>query len=114
MIQVLQFLNGYGLILIPAILALGAAALLIYRRSRFRWWAAWAAGVTGSVAGLLILPTASGTVIAAVPDSDADASGMVQMRDSLEWDSAESIEKAILASDGKPTLVEFYTDFGIG
>jgi hypothetical protein len=114
MIQVLQFLNGYGLILIPAILALGTAALLICRRSRFRWWAAWAAGVAGAVAGLLLLPTASGTVIAAVPSSADDASGMTLVRESLELDSVQSIEKAILASDGKPTLVEFYTDFGIG
>jgi len=114
MTHVLQWLNGYGLIWIPALLAVGFAALLIRRRSRWRWWAAWATGVAGVVGGLLLLPTAGGTVVAAVPANELDSSGLVLIRNSVEWDSPESIENAVLDSNGKPTLVEFYTDFGFG
>ncbi|HKA08122.1 MAG TPA: hypothetical protein VKD71_12760 [Gemmataceae bacterium] len=114
MIDAFQFLNGYGIVLIWGLLACLSLLLLVRRRSRMRWWAAWTAGIAGTLSGLFLLRTADSTVIAAVPTNDDDASGMTLVRDSLEWDSAESIEKAILASDGKPTLVEFYTDFGIG
>jgi len=114
MVDILQFLNGYGIVLIWGLLACLSLLLLIRHRSRVRWWALWTAGIAGTLSGLFLLRTADSTVIAAVPTDANDASGMSLVRDSLEWDSAESIEKAILASDGKPTLVEFYTDFGIG
>jgi hypothetical protein len=114
MTQVLQWLNGYALIWIPALLAVGCAGLLIYRRSRFRWWALWTAGVAGAVSGLLLLQTAGGTVVAAIPTNDFDSSGSILIREPLEWDSVASIENAVLDSNGKPTLVEFYTDFGFG
>jgi hypothetical protein len=114
MTQVLQWLNGYALLWIPGLLAIGFAGLLIYRRSRWRWWAVWTTGVAGAVSGLLLLPTAGGTVVAAMPASDLDSSGSILIRDPVQWDSVESIENAVLDSNGKPTLVEFYTDFGFG
>ena len=114
MVDILQFLNGYGIVLIWGLLAFLSLLLLVRRRSRVRWWAVWTAGIAATFTGLFFLRSADSTVIAAVPANADDASGMTLVRDSLEWDSAESIEKAILASDAKPTLVEFYTDFGIG
>jgi hypothetical protein len=114
MIDVIQFLNGYGIVLIWGLLACLSMLLLVRRRSRVRWWAVWTAGIAATFSGLFLLRTADSTVLAAVPANGDDASGMVLVRESLDLDSAESIEKAILASDGKPTLVEFYTDFGIG
>src|SRR5262245_24968430 len=112
MIHVLQFLNGYAIILVWGILAYLAAILLVRRRSRVRWWAVWTSGIAVTFTGLFLLRTADSTVIAAIPEQADDVSGMVPIQESLEWDSAESIEKTVLASGGKPTLVEFYTDFG--
>jgi hypothetical protein len=114
MIHVLQFLNGYGIILIWGIVAYLTFLLLIRRRSRIRWWAVWTTGVATTFGGLVLLRTADSTVVAAIPSNEDGAYGMIFLRESVEWDSTESIEKAILASDGKPTLVEFYTDFGFG
>jgi len=114
MIHVYQFLNGYGIALILGVLVASTFSLLIRRRSRKRWWAVWATAVAATFTGLFLLRTADSTVIAAVPTNHEDESGMIPARDYVEWDSAESIEKSVMASDGKPTLVEFYTDFGIG
>jgi hypothetical protein len=112
MIHVLQFLNGYAIVLIWGFVAFLSAVFLIRRRSRMRWWAVWTTAIAVTFSGLFFLRTADSTVVAAVPTNADDGSGMILIRDSLEWDSAESIEKAVLASDAKPTLVEFYTDFG--
>jgi hypothetical protein len=114
MIHVYQFLNGYGIVLIWAIVSIVAGILLVCRRSRMRWWAVWTTGIAITSGGLFLLRTADSTVVAAVPENSADYSGMIPTRDYVEWESADSIEKTVLASDGKPTLVEFYTDFGIG
>jgi|GEM_PF-5439701 len=114
MIQVYQFLNGYGIVLLWGVVVFSTYFLLIRRRSRIRWWTAWTTGVAATFTGLVFLRTADSTVIAAVPTDAGDESGMIPTRDYVEWDSAESIEKSVLASDGKPTLVEFYTDFGFG
>ena len=114
MVHVLQFLNGYGIILMWGIVVYSTFYLLIRRRSRIRWWTVWTTAVAATFTGLFFLRTADSTVIAAVPTDDGNESGMIPTRDYVGWDSAESIEKSVLASDGKPTLVEFYTDFGIG
>jgi hypothetical protein len=114
MIQALQFLNGYGIILIWGVVVFSTYFLLIRRRSRIRWWTVWTAAVAATFTGLVLLRTADSTVIAAVPTDAEYESGMIPTRDYVEWDSPESIEKSVLASDGKPTLVEFYTDFGVG
>src|SRR5262245_44838809 len=97
MVDILQFLNGYGIVLIWGLLAFVSLFLLARRRSRVRWWALWTAGIAGTFSGLFLLRTSDSTVIAAVPVSTDDGSGMSVVRESLEWDSAESIEKAILA-----------------
>jgi hypothetical protein len=114
MIHVYQFLNGYGIIVIWGVVVSATFLLLICRRSRKRWWTAWTTAVAATFTGLFLLRTADTTVIAAVPTDAGGESGMIPTLNYVEWDSAESIEKTVLASDGKPTLVEFYTDFGIG
>lgn len=113
MAQFIQLLNGYGLIWIPALVAIVAVAILAIRRSRLRWWALWTACVIGVGFGLAILPTAAGTEITPTGD-DLEAGGLAGTHDAIDWQSADSIENALRASNGKPTLVEFYTDYGIG
>ena len=113
MSQFIQLLNGYGLIWIPSLAALIALTFLIIRRSRTRWWALWTAYVVGVGFGLSVLPTAAGTEITPTGD-DWEAGGFVPTHEAIDWQSADSIENALRASNGKPTLVEFYTDYGIG
>jgi hypothetical protein len=112
MSQFIQLLNGYGLIWIPSLAALIALTVLLVRRSRIRWWAAWTACVVGVGLGLSVLPTAAGTEI--TPASDDSEAGVPATHEAIDWQSADSIENAVRASNGKPTLVEFYTDYGIG
>jgi hypothetical protein len=111
MTHLYQLLNGYALLWAPALLALMFAGLLVYRRARPRWWAAWLAGCGATVAGLALLHTPDTSILRAAP---ADA-GWVQSGESAiaeEWSAAGSIEEAVADSGGRPTLVEFYTDFG--
>jgi hypothetical protein len=111
--HVIQFLNGYGLIWIPGLAALVTLTILVLRRSRVRWWALWMTCVAGVGMSLSILPTAAGTEITPSTQisEDGEPTGTFE---SIEWQSADSIENTVRASNGKPTLVEFYTDYGIG
>jgi len=111
MTQVIQWLNGYALLWVPIIVAAGTALVLVIRRSRVRWWAAWVAGVLGFAQGASLLRSADGTV---VENTQGDEGPPVVWRQSLEWNSADSVEQTIRASGGRPTLVELYTDFGLG
>jgi hypothetical protein len=113
MSQFIQFLNGYGLIWIPSLAALIALTVLLIRRSRVRWWALWTTCVVGVGLGLSVLPTAAGTEI--TPAGVGSEGGTIAAtHEAIDWQSADSIENAVRASNGKPTLVEFYTDYGIG
>lgn len=114
MASLLQWLNGYALLWAPALAALAAAAVLVVRRSRVRWRAGWLAACGGVAGGLVLLRTPSGEVVQPAAADDEEGGAVVVRHDSLEWDSADSIEQAVLAAGGRPTLVEFYTDFGLG
>jgi hypothetical protein len=106
-----QLLNGYALLWAPALVTVIFAGLLLYRRARRRWWAVWLAACGATVAGLALLRTPDTSFLLAAP---ADA-GWVQLGESTsaeEWLAAGSIEEAVADSGGRPTLVEFYTDFG--
>jgi hypothetical protein len=103
-----QLFNGYALLWAPALLILTFAGLLLYRRARLRWWAVWLAGCGAAVGGLPLLRTPDTSILRAAP---ADAE-WVQFALPDEWMAAGSIEEAVADSGGRPTLVEFYTDFG--
>jgi hypothetical protein len=111
MTDLIQWLNGYALLWIPVVVAAGTAALLVVRRSRVRWWGAWVVALLGTAQGAALLRSADGTVVQTVPAPDGS---LFVSRESLEWTSADSIERAVRASGGRPTLVEFYTDYGLG
>lgn len=111
MTHAIQWLNGYALLWVPIVVAAGTALVLVIRRSRVRWWAAWVAGVLGFVLGAPLLRSAEGTV---VENTTGDEGPPIVLGQSLEWDSADSVEQTVRASGGRPTLVEFYTDFGFG
>ena len=113
MSQFIQLLNGYGLIWIPGLIAFVTLTILLIRRSRVRWWALWTACVVGVGFSLTLLPTAAGTEI--TPTGEGLVAGEFDgAHEAIEWQSAESIENTLRSSSGKPTLVEFYTDYGIG
>src|SRR5262245_56268724 len=107
-----QLLNGYALLWAPALLALILAGLLLYRRARPRWWAAWIAGCGAAVAGLALLRTPDTSIVQAAP-ADSGSGQFVEIASAEEWTTAGgSIAEAVANSGGRPTLVEFYTDFG--
>jgi hypothetical protein len=110
MTHVIQWLNGYALLWVPIAVAAGTALVLVVRRSRVRWWAAWVAAVLGFAQGATFLRSADGTVVENTPGDEVPP---VVRRQSLEWESADSVEQSVRASGGRPTLVEFYTDFGL-
>jgi hypothetical protein len=69
--------------------------------------------VAGVGISLSILPTAAGTEI--TPSTEVwEGWDSASKEESIEWQSADSIESSLRASNGKLTLVEFYTDYGIG
>src|SRR5262245_47600542 len=112
MTHFIQLLNGYALLWAPALVALMVAGLLLYRRARARWWAAWLAGCAAAVARLALLRTPDTSILRAAP-ADAEGRQFVEIASAEEWTTAAgSIEEAVADAGGRTTLVEFYTDFG--
>src|SRR5262245_13748755 len=115
-----QFLNQYFLLWAP-LLFLGSAALILFvcRASR-RWWLAWGAALVAAAATLFSLRTSSGTlshyavVGGEAGQAEDQALNIEIIRELFDPKSIEEIEAALATSDGKPTLVEFYTDVGLG
>ena len=84
--SVAQFLNQHSYLAVGSVILLVLAVLLLVRRAH-RAWLIWGALAIVMVAGWLALRTGTG----------------------VRLDSAEAMETAI--ASGRPTLVEFYSDY---
>jgi membrane protein implicated in regulation of membrane protease activity len=83
-----QLLNRFSFLIFPLLLFAAGAAVLLWRRARWPWWAGWAT----LLAAFLVLALTSG------------------QRTSARYDTPENIRLA-LASAGQPTLVEFFSNY---
>jgi thiol:disulfide interchange protein len=107
-----QFLNRYVLLLLPAVLLGAWVVLLVLKRYSWKAWSAWAASCAALLLGLLLLRTPGVTVIAARPEALQDAGAASHTIP--EFSSPEEIRRVLESSHGRPTLVDFYTDYGMG
>ncbi|BCX02131.1 MAG: hypothetical protein KatS3mg053_0069 [Candidatus Roseilinea sp.] len=87
---IVQIFNQYSFFLLPAIVLAVAAVVLIRRRARPIFWAAWGAVLVGIVAYALI--------------------SRVPQTATVKLDTAAAI-RATIQNAGKPTLVEFYSNY---
>jgi hypothetical protein len=87
---IVQFFNQYSFFMLPATILVVAAAVLIWRRAKPIVWALWGLAVVGVVAFAL--------------------ANRVPQTATVKLDTAADIRAAIQAS-GKPTLVEFYSNY---
>lgn len=88
--SILQFFNQHSFFLLPTLLLALAAGILLWRRARLLWWGAWGLALVGVVAFALV--------------------NRVPQTATVKLDTAADIRAAI-ASAGKPTLVEFYSNY---
>ena len=84
--SIAQFLNQHSYLAIGSVILLILAAFLLVRRAH-RAWLIWGALAVVMVAGWLVLRTGTGARL----------------------DSTEAMEATI--ASGRPTLVEFYSDY---
>jgi hypothetical protein len=121
-----QLLNRYLLLTLPLLVLAGWAVVLMVRRARRRWWLAWGGLGVVLVAGFFSLRTPAATVTefrpapspaveeAATETPSAESlAALVKVGETPPFTSAEEIRRFIASSGGKPTLVDFYTDFGL-
>jgi hypothetical protein len=124
--MILQFLNRYALLLLPLLVVGGWAAGLLVRRAGRKWWLAWGGLSALLVAGFFSLRTPAATLTMFRPLSPTpveetgtapgypDTSPVVERVSATpQFGSADEIRSFLAASGGKPTLVDFYTDFGV-
>jgi hypothetical protein len=96
------------------------------RRARRRWWLAWGGLAVVLVAGFFSLRTPAATVteFQPVPSPVVEEAGtetvsaeafaaLVKVGETPQFTSAEEVRRFLTSSGGKPTLVDFYTDFGL-
>jgi protein-S-isoprenylcysteine O-methyltransferase Ste14 len=83
---IFQFFNQHSFLLISAIV-LGVAAIALFRRHARRAWLIWFGVLIVVIAGWFALRTGEG----------------------MRFNSAEDYEAALRT--GRPTLVEFYSDY---
>jgi hypothetical protein len=124
--MILQFLNRYVLLLLPLLVVGGWAIGLLVRRVGRKWWLAWGGLCVLLVAGFFSLrtPAATLTVFRPTPLPPVEETGTAPGRTvappavelisaTPQFNGAEEIRSFLAASGGKPTLVDFYTDFGL-
>lgn len=85
-----QFLNQHSALMLPVIMLFAAAAVLIWRKARPVFWGFWALALVGVGAFVLLNREPQTTT--------------------LTLDTAADIRAAIQTA-GKPTLVEFYSNY---
>jgi hypothetical protein len=108
-----RFFHEHDIFFAAGALWLAAAVPLVRWRPRPRWWAAWGAG--GPALGLALFfglrsPPATLTV---GPDPGAsDAAAAPALAGEFVPASVDDIRRRI-ASAGRPTLVEIFSDFGL-
>ena len=119
-----QWVHQHNLLLLCATIVGGTSVLLAFRWRSLRLWLAWLSLVGISLTTLLALrtPAASlsehreagdgATVSFAATDHGANVSFWATEYREFDLGSVEAIEK-IIATGGKPTLVEVYADYGL-
>lgn len=119
-----QFLNQYSWLLVCAALLVGSALYLRLRQASRRWWGVWGLFALANAGMLMLLPTPAARLSEYQPAvwheggrypiniNDRVTTGYTFNR-SLQFSSVAEIEAALLSTKGRPTLVEFYSDFGI-
>jgi hypothetical protein len=85
-----QFFNQYSFFMLPATILVVAAAVLMWRRAKPIVWAVWGLALVGVFAFALI--------------------NRVSQTATVKLDTAADIRAAIQVS-GRPTLVEFYSNY---
>ncbi len=85
-----QFFNQFSFFMLPATVLIVAAVILRWRKARPVWWFGWGMAIVGVVMFALFNR---------MPQTTA-----------LKLDTAADI-RATIASAGKPTLVEFYSNY---
>lgn len=117
-----QWLHQHSFIVVVCFLLVGSYFLITwFRRWTRRTFVIWLGCLVFSVVVVLSLRTPAVTVSELVSDSAVDnsiaKSNMMNTAASanrpLDFSSIQDIER-YLGSGGKPTLVEFYSDFGFG
>ena len=108
MILLPQVINQYLLIVLPFVVLSVWAVVLLWRRSSWRWWASWTFGCAVVLAAGLALRTPSATLIH--PDAAEDEGNFIEI---ISFARAAEVRACIDASGGRPTLVEFYADYGL-
>ena len=118
-----QFINQYSLVWLYLLLLAMTAVFLHNRRTWHRWRLFWGWGLFAIVALFFSLRTPQATLSQFQPKSSStelaspnslNHSISVPTQDALSFETVDEIEAAIHSNDGRPTLVEFYSDFGIG
>jgi hypothetical protein len=115
-----QWVHQHDLLLLCGAVLTVIALLLGYLRLRLRWWLGWFGGVALVCVAAVALRTPAASVYdhedrPVTSDLLADveeATSLPAIYSEPDFTSVEAIEKT-LAESGKPTLVEFYTDYGI-
>jgi hypothetical protein len=121
---VVQFLNQYSFLFLMALILIGGTLFLRRKQASRRWWGVWGAFALANVGVVAMLPTAaarlSGREVAPLA---SQAAGSSPINDAVPEEfianlpsypeSVADIE-AMLATAERPTLVEFYSDFGLG
>jgi thiol:disulfide interchange protein len=112
--MVLQFLNQYGLLLLPLGLLAFGAIVLIRKRSSRKWWLTWVGLAALLAVGFFSLRTPAATLTYFQPSDPDSPDPVVQVSEVHQFADPEALRSFLATSGGKPTLVDFYTDFGVG
>ena len=121
---VVQFLNQYSFLFLMALILVGGTLYLRWRQASRQWWGVWGVFALANVGVVALLPTPAATLsgreLAPLASQAAESS---PINDAVPEEiianlphypqSVAEIE-AMLAADERPTLVEFYSDFGLG
>ena len=119
-----QWVHQHNLLLLCAAVVAGTGVLLAFRWRSLRLWLAWLSLAGISLATLLTLRTPAASLtehrpaadVESVPFAAADHESIVSSGateySQPDLESVAAIEK-MLASGGKPTLVEVYADYGL-
>lgn len=108
----LQFVNQYSFLFVCAAVLIGATVYLRRRQVSRGWWGVWGMMALANVGVVMMLPTPA----ARLSYGDLGSARYAGSENFLNLSGPESISeiKAILVEGKRPTLVEFYSDFGLG
>jgi hypothetical protein len=115
--SVIQFLNQYSFLFLMALILVGGTLYLRRKQVSRPWWGVWGVFALANVGVVALLPTPAATL--SRPMWELEGGQDLAVRDEatgqpLMPESAEEVEAIIGAHSGRPMLIEFYSDFGLG